>query len=548
MAVKTKYEADVSQQIAAEARLAQSSTKLSSKYKDNAKAANEMERVAKKAFTDLMSPVEKHKTQLAQLDALYKKGRISIDQYAAGSAKINAELRKTQEQGKASGDALTGAFGATSLASLTTFAGGFGLITAGATKFLDVLKEIQEVHKQAAAGTIASQGGLGPLAQLASSPEEAKQLTDMARSAFGQGAAGSVGEAGQYLFALKSAGMMEDFGLVTELKSKNVLSDASGFVNAAATMRATFGQKETGSLRDLTSKAIASSEFAPASAEQILVASAEAAGVAKELGISLEEVTTSTAFLAKATNSASKGGTQLRSLLESFAETGEYSGKSLLESVDALSSRNLSFDELKKTLGETEAVNAFLTLRNNRGEIAKGITSVQRAAEDDRVGQAIRNADADPAIRAARLAVISTNQRVLSEESTGIDVNLRTAAQQGTLTGLREAGASEFALTSARWSQSVVDTMGINPEAVGAATAGASVIPSALNLAANYAKPEAYSNFFQSFSRAQSVANSESAQAQKELIGEIQGMRKETSDANKNQRMQRKSKAVTPQP
>jgi AraC-like DNA-binding protein len=98
MPVHTKYTADNSQQLAAEARLADSASKLSQKYKDTAKSANEMERAAKKAFTESLTPLQRYQQQMASLDALLKKGRITQEQYAAAVTKVSNKLEEQQRR------------------------------------------------------------------------------------------------------------------------------------------------------------------------------------------------------------------------------------------------------------------------------------------------------------------------------------------------------------------------------------------------------------------------------------------------------------------
>src|SRR5690606_28976424 len=200
--------------------------------------------------------------------------------------------------------------------------------------------------------------------------------------------------------------------------------------------------ESAGSIRGLLNMGLVAADIegTTATGEQLLKGAAKATPVGKLRGLSFNEVLAGTTLLATSAGSGDEGGTQLAAFLQSITEQEDFNKLGLVESVDKLSQKNLKFDELTKLLGRKEAVQGFLTLRENREKLVDAIGLIADSGDTDMIAGAIANSELDPAMRATRAARIAANRRDLAEEGMGIKQNLRAAARDTMSRRLRESG------------------------------------------------------------------------------------------------------------
>jgi hypothetical protein len=108
---------------------------------------------------------------------------------------------------------------------------------------------------------------------------------------------------------LESAGAGQYQELFTQLRAAGIVEQPDIMARAAKTTITAMGEAETGTFRDLVSKAFGASKFSPALAEQLLEAASKSSVSAKGIGLSDEEILAATAVVSSAKGRAETGGT-----------------------------------------------------------------------------------------------------------------------------------------------------------------------------------------------------------------------------------------------
>jgi len=390
----------------------------------SARAEAELEKAAKRVWDETRTPMERHITKLGELNRLVEKGKLDQDTYARAVKQSQAAL-------EAAGNAGQGAFGKIGgeLAGMLT---GTLSVAAALNLTRGILNDIDRERKEAAQKQVEAQFDIGKLAQVAdidpNSPEGMRGLAASSDKIFAAGGAQTRGAAARLVFGAKSAGqvpMAEFFG---DLYRSRLVDDPAQMLTAANTIQASMGEKETGNLRGIVSKAFGASLYSPASAESILSAAAEGGIGGRVLGISDEELLAATAeisrALAKQTGkvpTAAEAGTRVKSLMKGLSRmgggkmpmddedivdelramaAGEDSpskrkprfdfvgkGKSLIQMLEEIEAQGLTEPETQKLFGRQEGRQAMGLLMLNRERYGKALAYVRHAEADDEVGK-----------------------------------------------------------------------------------------------------------------------------------------------------------------
>jgi len=308
-----------------------------------------------------MAIKQKFTTDTADLDKAY--GKLERE-----NTKLLEQNRRLAQQTRAGGRAHRDAFGDRAVASLRSYATNVLSITAVVGTLANAWRRAEAAQKAAAESQKTSRPGLAELGQLAETPEEMLALTRRATEFYGLGGFESKGEAGQLIFALESAGVpVDQQKLFAELKSAKEVQEPAEMAKATKTLVATMGQEETGTFRDLVSKAFGASKFSPARAEEILEAAARSGVSAGAMGVSDEEVLAATALMAEARGSAEMGGTYLAQMFRTLKGKAAFKGQTLEETIGHVEKMRLGGEDLGEFFGTKD-------LERRMAEMREGLT------------------------------------------------------------------------------------------------------------------------------------------------------------------------------
>jgi hypothetical protein len=330
---------------------------------------------------------------IAQLTAKVVTLEQKLAQAGKTGKKAGADINKTMKGARSQ-------FGAQAVGDLKKYAAGWIGVSSAVASVKQVLNEVSAAHDEASRKLTSAEQGMASLSQLAlGDQQKLTMLINQARELRKSGGAGSMDEAARIVFALESAGSMSDIGLFKNLYG--VVGSPDVFARATTTLQTAMGKGETGSIRNIASKAFAASQFAPASAEQLLEAATKGAANAKMLGWSDEELLAATALMAKATGSAEEGATTIASLGRALVKQDGFKGLTIQQAVQQLSGMGMTDAEMQKYLGRAEAVRAFSVLRDQGGQLGMMTSEIAGAQQGDLVGDIIRSRFSQPELFAA---------------------------------------------------------------------------------------------------------------------------------------------------
>jgi hypothetical protein len=388
-----------------------------------------------------IDPQEKFNRKLVDLKRHLDAGRLSIDQVERATAKYRGEL-------DAAGRSTDGAFGSKALAGVASMATQYLSVAAAVGTIVAGLREKAAEEERAAQRAQQSRAGLGVLSQLASSEKDPKQaFKDLVAEARGFVAGGVVqdeGAAGELLFQLAGAGLnRRDRSFAAQVKAAGTLQNVGGAAEAYSALKTALGEGEVGTFQQFMSKSLKAAGPAPGSFEQLPIAAAQSGGSAKALGISDEFLLAATTMLGKQSGSISEGGTLLAALLRGVEKSGlNLQGVGGLGVIDALSALPAKQQGLGGVLGDrAEAVSAFRTLRDNRGDLAALMSGVSSAQEQNLAGAAAALPNTDDQLFAARTAFTARMQaEQASNEASSTSRNLLNTMRSNRQTSLFEQG------------------------------------------------------------------------------------------------------------
>ena len=421
----------------AQAKLIKQQEDMINKYKNLGKeakggakdATREMERFAAATTKINRTPAERYNDTLDKLNAALKAGKINQETYNRAVAQAKG--------------AQGGAFGAAALANLGSYAAGILGVGAALRGVIALWKEVREASDQAGKRQLEDVPGLAELSQLAETPAQLQELMDEAKKTFAEGGAATLGAAGELQFALTSAGLGDYREAVSALQAAGVVRDAKGMVDAAAAMEAALGRDETGSFRDIVSKAFGASKGAPARAEALLQAAASSGSQARALGITDEELLAGVATTAKVEGGAAPAATQIEALLKGIEEYGIgegflQEGRSLREWVQDIQKLETEGEDLREILGgRQEAITGYRNIKNNLSAFDQNMREVVEAERTDAFGRKIDIARGDPRVGTALELKKSAAADTLDRERDALLENLADSLQIQTTTTAR---------------------------------------------------------------------------------------------------------------
>ncbi len=301
----------------------------------------------------------------------------------AGLKKMSGESRKSGTAAKQTNQSMIS--GATTMAArYLSAAAAIGAVTAA-------LRASKAERDRAAETTQTAEFDLGALSQLAGGSDlKFRRLVNAAKTTFREGGSATLGSGAQTVFNLESNDEIEARPFFSQLFGTD---DPNAILRATGKIRAAFAdvKEETGSSRQLTSKAFAAANpVAGASPSAMLRASTAAADSAAQLGFSDEALFAAVSVAAQKAKSADIGGTQIAALFRVFRREGLVrEGESLLQTTRRIKARNLSEPELLDLLKDAEAVTGFAAVASPKFE--PQLAAEERANTSDLGGQAIRN-------------------------------------------------------------------------------------------------------------------------------------------------------------
>lgn len=429
--VDISFSGDEKDLVKAQAKVIKSQDELISKLKkmkaEGTKASKdntrELERFAKATRKIDEKPAEKYRATMLKLNASVKAGLLTQEQYARAVRRVGIEQRQ-----------------AFSPASITAFASMANGVMGSMNKILGALRNVRQETDELGRKQRESEGGLGELAQLATSPEDMRRLVNLSKQTFREGGAESLDAAARLVFSLQSAGALSQRELFSQLGSTKLVSDPAEFARAAATLSESMGVAETGGTRALASKAFGASQFSPARAEELLIAAAQSGVFAQQLGLTDEEILAATAVAATGIGTASEGGTAVTSLLKSLVTKGEFKGLSLQESLGKIQASGMDDAELVEFFGRAEAAKAFGLLTSNMGNFQRNLAAIQESERTDEVGRRLGFAEAIPELKAARLARQEEAKAQIAGDDIATKDTLADALQASLVADMRKRG------------------------------------------------------------------------------------------------------------
>lgn len=357
----------------------------------------------------LNDAVHRGTLEQSEWDTLSKRAQ---DQYQQELAESAAAQRKLSQQSGQAAQESGGFFADMSLAAKAAWAG------VGAA-IIGTLNEMKQASEQAAQSLQASAASRGTLAQLAlDDPEKYKQLTQRAEQLRAGGVTQSLEEANRFVFSMESAGAGAEMATFAEAKKTGLLQNPEQMIAAAAGIRESFGEDQTGSFKDLINRSLVASASSPAKAEELLKGAGKAGVTAKQQGINVDELLAATSILATAKGGADEGGSRLNALLSALATsepTRDSRGRvkkdsALKESLQGRSLADIAGDEslsamtpaqLQKALGSREAVEAYGVLRQNRDKL-QGLTGqIGAGVAEDKLGKGMAAVSGDRRVMAS---------------------------------------------------------------------------------------------------------------------------------------------------
>ncbi len=450
MAVTTRFTGDEADLLRSQEKIRQSAEKITDEYRKVKQESRELERIGRRAFESTRTASEQYERQVEDLGRALKAGKIDQDTYNRAVDQAGMRLRNARNAQQRFGESVIRELRSAG-AQFLTFTG-----IVSATTF--ALRDMDQAREQAARNVQELGRGLAPLAQLAGG-EDRVRLQREARELFAAGAAPSLTEAGELRFAIRSAGQDAALAFVQELQATELIPDARIFVDAAAALTAALGEAETGTLRDIASKGLGVSVVSPLRVEQIVSAAARAGAQAREVGISDEEVLAATAILSAVTKREEVAGTQLRAFLRGVSQAGVVREDTLPELVRGVAAREGRVPLKDLITGSEEAAEGFRTLRNNIDEFENTIQLAREAQQRQLVDERLREAAADPSVRAAISRRQTEASTQLASETAGAIETINRSIGNLQILESRERGEGQLSRTMLRAIQNITSLL-----------------------------------------------------------------------------------------
>ena len=360
--------------------------------------------------------------------------------------RIIEQSRKLDEGTKRNKRSSEEAFGSQAISAMNRYAMSVLSVGSALGTVAKLIADVQRRSAELAASQQASYGGVGELAQLATSPQEMRRLMDSTRQLYMQGAAPDMGAAAALQFTITSAGMDRYAREIGELQASGTMRDVGAMVNAAAAMEAAMGADATGGFGTAVSRAFGASMGAPARAEQLMSAAALSGPQAKSLGFGAPELMAAVATLAKPAGSAERAGTFMEAFAKSIEKEGLESGmlkpgRSIEEYVGDIAALEARGTNLRTVLGgRQESITGYRLLREGmeQGTYGTNLTNILEAERTDAFREKVGYHREVPAMAAARARQQAIARGMVGGDEAGVYRNLAEAISEDMAARARE--------------------------------------------------------------------------------------------------------------
>jgi len=380
------------------------------------------------------TPLDRLREKNEQLAKAVKAGHLTEVEASKAAKRHQDEYQRELDQTKSKQQQL----GAGAVAAGSMIASAWQTALAQVSRIATVMR----AENDRALGVQQASGkSLGSLAQIAESPEEMTQLSGLARGLVASGAAPDMSVAVNTVFDAKSSGSIGDLEQLRQLSEPGVIGNLSEVIKSAASLRAAMGAESAGSISDLMGKAFAAAGPSTASAEGVLIGAARAGSQAKSEGVSVDELLAGTGIIATARGSAEEGGTRMAALLRGMEDDTALQGKSLVERIEDIQSRNLAAPELTKQL-TAEGADAFRILANSLEDLRATAKATAEQVTEETFARKRAIAIGEGAVNVDMLARQAKARGDMARESEGRVVALQEAAIEEGVTQRRAIGGS----------------------------------------------------------------------------------------------------------
>lgn len=331
--------------------------------------------------------------------------------------KLKHELKETTEVGARGAHALSH--------SIREVGAEFISAVGPATLLLGVMQKIGAEREKAKAEATAAEGATGKILQIAKSQSDARRMFYEAdRELFGQGGAGSRGQARSIVGSLATAHLDTQENRRMFSRLYGIYGDIEAAAPAIGKITASLG----GDARGLFSKSLAASrsDFSSDTGANILTGVSKEAAQARMAGISIDTLFTLTAGLAKKFGGAVAAGDEIDNTIRAIQKSKRFRGTDPMALADITEAWGP--DKFKKEFGERrgQAVRMVMEgIRDNRGTIAQIGEAVGAAVQRDELGGFLARAEADPTVNRARMDRQTKAMQELERE-TAADLRLKS--------------------------------------------------------------------------------------------------------------------------
>ena len=391
--------------------------------------SQQLEREARKVLESLRTDQDRYNDEIAKLDKLRKANKISEDEYRRALEKTTEEYEEAERASREAHDD-------NRVKSMVAAMGALGAAGATVVSFLEkevhLRREAAEVLKEAAPGL-----GLG--VSIANTPEELEDFKRKSQLIFGSGATGTLQEAEELEFMIRSANATKDRELITRMAAVQLLPDLKGTQKGFELLRNAFAGsgEDVGTFAEAVSKAVLLAGPTTGTPDEILKAAAQAASSAKLLQTTDEELLSLTALVGRSTG-LENAGDKVKELLKTLALNEEFVGQPVAETLRNIRGRQLPPADLKKFLGGDQALVAFSAVVDRIEDLERNVQDSIGAALQVRVNEKLRIAELDPDIRNTIFERRERAQASIEELGSGSTENLLEAAKVDILTRMRQ--------------------------------------------------------------------------------------------------------------
>lgn len=373
--VTTIITGDASQLTAEQRKVAEAAKKMSDEFTQVDRSIRQMGREADKVFRETRTGQEKHNQELERLSTLLKHGKIDQDTYRRAVEQVNDEYRDSKS----------------TLGDLRTAMIGFLGVAGGLSIVREMWQSIREDATAVAELEKAQFPSSGQLMQVASDLADFQQLKAQSAELLRSGAATSMAEAQQIMFALRSTGLERERDVFADVARTQLVPNLTDLINSVDSLTDAFGRPEAGDARQVISKALAVSGLSQRPAQEIVSSTARVGATAFARGLTDEETLAAVGVLADPFSSPERAAERLQAFLNATQRKG-IEGRGLQGLLTAAEDRIAAEGKAAiETLGDATAVAFFEAAKANRDQILAATQAAEAANLSDSLSQKVRD-------------------------------------------------------------------------------------------------------------------------------------------------------------